>query len=526
VIRLRTNWWLAGLVGALACSSDDRGPGGADVASGGAAPGNSGFLVGDDIMPLNPQSGADITGAQCQGETREAERIGLDMYLMLDISGSMLELLPQRTLATPPSKWDAVRESLQSFVQAPDTAEIGIGLQYFPQIRPDVPFSCTTNAECGVGGPCTNSLCVVNDTAPDPRGGNRPPLTFVRSVDDGPRFCSSDADCPGAGESCRVMEQECVVPPNTVRGAAGGGFYDFFPLCNAPADCAGLLPGTACEPTGICQSLTQACSASLTCDPGNGACGRGPYGCANQTLCEVAPYATPAVAISNSPTRAADIIASLQSQVPNGQTPTGPALSGALEHASTWAEQNPDRQVVTVLATDGFPTECAPQDIQDIASIAQSANSGARPVRTFVIGVFGAADLGADGQARLNTLARAGGTDRAIVINTGGNVAQDFLDALNQIRNTSLSCEFQLQAGAELDFERVNLRVSDALGNTKELFNVGSAAACGSDEQGWYYVMDAAGVPRQINVCPGTCATFTEEGIRADLQIGCATRIR
>jgi len=39
-------------------------------------------------------------------------------------------------------------------------------------------------------------------------------------------------------------------------------------------------------------------------------------------------------------------------------------------------------------------------------------------------------------------------------------------------------------------------------------------------------VRDAAGIPSQISVCPSTCATFMGEGVRADLQIGCATRIR
>jgi hypothetical protein len=67
--------------------------------------------------------------------------------------------------------------------------------------------------------------------------------------------------------------------------------------------------------------------------------------------------------------------------------------------------------------------------------------------------------------------------------------------------------------------------VSDASGNTTPLFNVGDVSACGTDP-GWYYLLNAAGAPTQIKVCPSTCAGFMTEGVRAELEIGCATRIR
>jgi hypothetical protein len=222
---------------------------------------------------------------------------------------------------------------------------------------------------------------------------------------------------------------------------------------------------------------------------------------------------------------AAQIIQSLEGVQLRGLTPTGPALRGALDQARTWAAAHPDRQVVTVLATDGLPTECSPQEIPDIAQLASSENSAADPVRTFVIGVFSAADLGDDGQANLDALARAGGTDRAFVINTGGNVADDFLQALNKIRDTAVSCEFQLGAEAALDFDRVNLRLSEPSGAVSDLANVGDLSACGND-QGWYYKRAEDGTPTQIEVCPSTCARFTTSGVSAELQVGCATRIR
>ncbi len=516
-------WWI-GLVATLGCSSDDPSEAGGSAASGG--------LLSDDELPGGSSEGDDQR-QQCLGETREAEALGLDMYVMLDISASMLEVLPQLSpLDIAATKWDAVRQSLQSFIQAPETAEIGIGIQYFPQVQTDVPFSCSTNEQCGAGGPCSNSICVTDDGLNLPNDG-LPEIPFVRLAGDGGSFCFADGDCPGQDDRCETVVGECVIPPNTVQGNPEGAFINISatpdttlvsPVCSTQADCAAIA-NSVCDPIGVCQNQAVICTPVLGCPAGAGACLPFPYSCVNQTRCEVSEYATPAVAISSDAARSAILIQSLRSQIPNGLTPTGPALRGALEHAQTWAEQNPARQVVTVLATDGFPTECTPLEIPDIAQIASTAYGAARPVRTFVIGVFGSGDLGADGQERLDTLARAGGTERAIVVNTGGNVAENFLNALNLIRDTAVSCEFKLDASAGLDYGRVNLQVSDANSTARDLFNVGDLSACGADE-GWYYVRDDAGNPLQINVCPSTCATFMAGGIRADLQIGCATRIR
>jgi hypothetical protein len=491
---------------------------------------NDGFLVGEGDLPgESSDPGLQDPGSQCLGETHQAERIGLDMFVMLDISGSMLETLPLVSLLAPPlTKWDAVRESLETFVQDGETADIGVGLQYFPQVNEDVPLSCATNDECGAFGPCSNSICVVEDELDI--GGGDPPVTFFRAGET-QDACSADSDCAGDDEGCRTMIGACVFPVGAI-GNADGAFVNVgetedqpvLALCNEPADCEGL-PLTECEELGVCTLELVGCTFSVGCPLGAGDCVPFPYGCADQTSCDETRYSAPAVPISSGPTRSGDVIASLRAQVPQGQTPTGPALGGALEQARLWAEQHPDRQVVTVLATDGFPTTCDPLEIPDIAELATAAAASARPVRTFVIGVFSTADLGDDGQERLDEIARAGGSDSAFVINTAGNVSDEFLEALNLIRKTAASCDFQLDSAASLNFDRVNLQVTDAAGASTGLLNVGDASACGSDD-GWYYVRDAAGTPTQISVCPNTCTTFTEEGVRADLQVGCATRIR
>jgi hypothetical protein len=181
--------------------------------------------------------------------------------------------------------------------------------------------------------------------------------------------------------------------------------------------------------------------------------------------------------------------------------------------------------MVTVLATDGFPTVCEPLEIPELAQVARAANSASLPVRTFVIGVFSSEDLDTDGRRRLDEIASAGGSERAIVVNSAGNVTEEFLAALSQIRSTAVSCDFQLDSAARLDFDRVNLRVTNKAGTTRELLNVGDGSACGA-EAGWHYVKDGAGLPVQLSVCPATCDELRSGRVSAELQIGCATRIR
>lgn len=450
--------------------------------------------------------------------------MGLDIFVMLDISSSMGEALPRAALlAVPQTKWDAVKQSFQSFVQAPESAGIGMGLQYFPQLREDVPDACTSNEDCGAGGPCSASVCVGGFINNDPQN----LLAFIGPTNPTCQgddcICSSDAECGGDGAVCRGMLGICIVPN---QGIPPG--LPVPPLCNSNADCGGL-PGTACDLLGVCDGTLAGgqptfCLSTLGCAAADGNCVGFPNTCLGQTLCEAEVYATPAVPISSDASRS-NIVASLDAVQLQGLTPTGPALRGALDHARAWALEHPGRQVVTVFATDGLPTECSPVEGPAIAQLAAEANSGPEPVRTFVIGVFGGADLG-NGRALLDELALAGGSESAFVINAGGDVGAEFLQALNQIRDTAVSCEFQLDGDAALDFDRVNLRISDAAGAVEELSNVGDVSACAGD-QGWYYVRNATGTPTQIQVCPSTCTRLTTtSGVSAELEVGCATRIR
>lgn len=124
----------------------NEGGGGASSTTGAGADGQGGS--GGGVLPGTGGGGASssstLTG--CAQDTTEAQQVPLDMYIMLDQSGSM-----------DGSSWKSVTNALTTFVQQPGTEGISVGLQYFP-LRPGgapvCPDMCNTDADCGACGPC------------------------------------------------------------------------------------------------------------------------------------------------------------------------------------------------------------------------------------------------------------------------------------------------------------------------------------------------------------------------------------
>jgi hypothetical protein len=230
------------------------------------------------------------------------------------------------------------------------------------------------------------------------------------------------------------------------------------------------------------------------------------------------------VPIAPLPGAATNLIASIGAQIPDGATPTGPALGGAIEQAQTYAREHTNHAVVAVLATDGLPTRCEPLEIADIGGIAAAAVTGTPSVRTFVIGVFGPDDT--DAEANLDTIARGGGTESAFLIDTSQSVSEQFLAALNEIRGTALACEFQIPtptSGQTLDYGLVNVDFIEGANKTR-IYKVADATACGTGA-GWYY--DNATAPTRLILCPASCATAQAAmNASVEVQLGCKTDVR
>ncbi|MCS6902651.1 MAG: VWA domain-containing protein, partial [Polyangiaceae bacterium] len=66
--------------------------------------------------------GSCVNGAcECAGVSAEAKLIPLDMYIMFDKSGSMQG-----------ANWNSATAALKQFIQSPQSAGMGVGLDFFP----------------------------------------------------------------------------------------------------------------------------------------------------------------------------------------------------------------------------------------------------------------------------------------------------------------------------------------------------------------------------------------------------------
>lgn len=460
---------------------DEAGGSGPGVGGAGAGSGTStetGSGIGGGFTTSGSAAEGTGTGTggsqSCAGETVKAELAPLDMYVMFDSSGSMAG-----KTGSGATKWDAVTQAMKAFVQSPGSSGLGIGLEFFPLNKPGVPESCNAPNQCG------ESTCLLGICGESTNNNLYP--------------CESDSDC---FYGCYELGA-CTTDPSYLC------LVDFEndPSYEGSCKAQGL---------GTCQKLAKS-------------------SCIDATTCEIGDYASPAVPIAPLPASSAAIASALDAKDPTGGTPTRVALSGAVEHAKSWAAANPTHKVVVLLATDGLPTEClksanqsTAQAIGDVAAVASSGLSGAPSVPTFVIGVFTEEENQTESaQANLDKIAAAGGTDKAFIVNASGDVTQPFIDALNKIRGTALSCEYQLPPppdGKELDFKKVNVQYTSESGEAQTIPYVATEAGCKPGEQGWYYdVPPDSGEPTKILVCPETCELF-QSGGEVDIQIGCETQ--
>jgi hypothetical protein len=415
-----------------------------------------------------------LDNAACLTDKSGAEQRKVALYMMLDSSGSMEE-----STGTRRTKWDSVQRALRGFLAETRDSDLLLGVQFFPLLKPGVrSFVCQEHEDCGAdGGLCFKSTCRQGTTI---------------------QLCRTNADCAGGP---RV--NPCVD----------------FGLCtesdpNAPLAC--LLDGGA-----------------ATCGSGMGTCADFKHTCTDATSCDPGRYGTPAVEIQPIATGINAIDQALMGKLPEGLTPTVPALQGSLDHAREWALAHPDQTVAVLLATDGLPTECGVQQqtggtvaINQVLDIAAKAVAGDVPLRTFVIGVFQPGDPASINN--VNAIARAGGTEKAVFIDTGGEVEQQFLEALRAIRSGQLACEFKIpQSDQLLNYFSVNLEFDDGA-RKRQLGYVRDSGGCAGSPDGWHYDVDPnQKKPTSIQICPNICEQVKAAASgNISLQLGCATILR
>jgi hypothetical protein len=287
--------------------------------------------------------------------------------------------------------------------------------------------------------------------------------------------------------------------------------------CSSSAECN----GDPCVPIGKCSIADELClpNAADPCGPGGGTCR---LWCSQETSCTTADYAKPAVAIGQATQTKSDILGSLASTVPYGDTPTAPALAGAIVSAKDFASKHPDFVTSHVLVTDGLPTDC---NVTSADEIAQLAGLGLEQgIRTFVVGIF-APDEALEAQANLDRIAAGGGTSKAIVIETSSNVATELAAALEGIRTRAVPCEYALPEppGGVVDKAKVNVTVTPKGAAASTIPFVEDASRCGTTA-GWHYDADAIS---KIVLCPSTCdAVAKADDVAVEVVTGCQTIVR
>jgi hypothetical protein len=244
--------------------------------------------------------------------------------------------------------------------------------------------------------------------------------------------------------------------------------------------------------------------------------------------CNPVDYSTPEVEIAPIVTSAAGIMASYDAHEPGDITPIGPALEGALMHASDW-KQGRGTQVAVVLVTDGVPNGCGyttdmPQVAADgIAPIAAQYASAVPPIPTYVLGIQGMEVPVDDFTYVVTTIAHAGGTEPVIVTATD-DLAAKFAAGLEGIRSAAAPpCSYSIPlppSGEQLDLGLVNVVLLPQTSGAEPILNVAGPDAC--QYGGWYY--NPPGAPESIELCPNTCEVVSQQtGAGFQVLFGCAT---
>lgn len=226
--------------------------------------------------------------------------------------------------------------------------------------------------------------------------------------------------------------------------------------------------------------------------------------------CDASAYAKPEVPMTSLPN--ATFKSSLDKQQPTGVTPTGPALSGAVQYAQQIA-QGPAKngKVAIVLVSDGDPEGCG----ENMASVSQIASGVAQKIPTYVIGV---GDVN-----NLHAIAKAGGTNQAFIVPAGdpSKIQADFRAAIGAIRLSAVSCDYTIPAppkGEKLDRDKVNVIYQSADGKKALAYN----QSCNGGK-GWRY--DDQNAPKRILICGDSCETIKSKPGNVDVVFGCETRV-
>jgi hypothetical protein len=161
--------------------------------------------------------------------------------------------------------------------------------------------------------------------------------------------------------------------------------------------------------------------------------------------------------LNSTPTRALNNLAQvtqlIDSQVPNGNTPTGEAI----DQVVTMFQSSPPptgSPPLIVLATDGLPGSCDGTDGQ-VKSIAAATNAYTKGIRTFVLGIAGVNDTFLQQVANAGQGLAPNGTVNAKFFTATS--PQELQTAFLAVIGGAVSCEFKLSGTVNPDYAQTGV---------------------------------------------------------------------
>ena len=231
--------------------------------------------------------------------------------------------------------------------------------------------------------------------------------------------------------------------------------------------------------------------------------------------CDPDRYAKPAVPLDFLPGNAEKIKASLAGHKPDGNTPTTPAMRGAIAYVRALRIADPSRDIAVVLVTDGAPDTCQSTTRTVVEVTTEGATADPR-VSTFVVGL-------ANGYVNdMNRIAAAGGTGEAILISADPTTAQRLVTTLKAVRDTRRFCRYAVPAAGAAQPTALDLSVTTQLSpdvSAASLPIVAGPDSCGGASG--FYVDDVA-KPKTVALCPQSCAAVHgDTRSRVQIVVGC-----
>ena len=228
--------------------------------------------------------------------------------------------------------------------------------------------------------------------------------------------------------------------------------------------------------------------------------------------------------------------------VPQGGTPTRPALQGTIEYSATVAKNNPGSKTVIVLITDGMPsfycggsapsgqcnscddltngcyasgTGCIdqPTEIAKLTAIIDGASgaSSSSPKSIYVVGVGTDLNYGTTFEDWSGASGNAGIDLRNL---TGTAAADALMTSLQSIRSSSIQCDFDVpvpKSGANVDPTKTYVYYTDGSGKGQYLNQTsdGKVGTCMTTENDFYF--DNPLLPTKITLCPTACQALQQD---------------